>query len=71
MTTPRIVSDPNILSGKPRLAGTRISVEQILEDLAGGLNAAQVAALYDGLTAADVQAAVAYAIGTVRKTVLT
>ncbi len=33
MTTPRIVSDPKILFGKPVIAGTRISVELILEEL--------------------------------------
>lgn len=27
----RIVSDPEILGGKPRIKGTRISVEMILE----------------------------------------
>ena len=32
----QIVSDPNIMMGKPVIAGTRITVEHILEQLAGG-----------------------------------
>ena len=32
----RIVADPETLAGKPRLEGTRISVEFLLEVLAGG-----------------------------------
>ena len=32
----RIVADPDTLAGKPRLEGTRISVEFLLEVLAGG-----------------------------------
>ena len=32
----RIVQDPEILGGKPAIAGTRISVELILEKLAAG-----------------------------------
>ncbi len=31
-----IISDPNIMMGKPVVAGTRISVELILEKLANG-----------------------------------
>lgn len=33
---PNIVSDPEILNGKPCIAGTRISVELIMEWLATG-----------------------------------
>ena len=31
-----ITSDPNVLFGKPAIKGTRISVELILDELAGG-----------------------------------
>ncbi len=31
-----ITSDPNVLFGKPAIRGTRIAVEQILDELAGG-----------------------------------
>ncbi len=36
METPQIVSDPRILMGKPCVAGTRISVELILEKFGAG-----------------------------------
>ena len=31
-----ITSDPNVLFGKPAIKGTRISIELILDELAGG-----------------------------------
>jgi uncharacterized protein (DUF433 family) len=34
MAQSRIITDPKIMSGKPTLAGTRITVEPILEKLA-------------------------------------
>ena len=35
-TAKRIVSDPNVMMGKPVVSGTRITVELILEKLAAG-----------------------------------
>jgi uncharacterized protein (DUF433 family) len=34
MPAPLIVSDPNVMMGKPVVAGTRMTVELILEELA-------------------------------------
>lgn len=61
MTHTRITRDPRIMLGKPCIAGTRIPVEAILEDLADGMSAAQVVGAYDGLTEEDVRAALEYA----------
>ena len=36
MAEARIVSDPRVMMGKPCIAGTRITVELILEELAAG-----------------------------------
>ncbi len=36
MNNKLIVSDPDIMMGKPTVAGTRITVEQILEKMASG-----------------------------------
>ena len=36
MPLPLIVSDPKVMMGKPVIAGTRITVELLLEKLAAG-----------------------------------
>jgi len=57
----RVVSDPKVLGGEPRIRGTRIHVAVILDSLAEGLTPAQIVDHYPPLTEADVRAAVAYA----------
>ena len=52
----RIVSDPAVLAGKPVVAGTRISVELVLEQLAAGLSIAEIVEQYPHLKRADVLA---------------
>lgn len=42
MTDQVIVSDPKVMMGKPVVAGTRITVEYILEKLAAGETMEQV-----------------------------
>jgi uncharacterized protein (DUF433 family) len=62
----RIVSTADTLSGKPRIAGTRISVEMVLEDLRSGMTVGDILECYEHLTEEDVHAAIAYAIDAVR-----
>ena len=59
MTTDRqlIQSNPKIMMGKPVVAGTRITVELILEKLAAGESIEQVLDEYPSLTAESVYAA--------------
>lgn len=57
----RIVVDPRILTGKPVVRGTRISVELVVELLAAGWDHAQILASYPHLVEEDVRACVAYA----------
>lgn len=57
----RIVSDPEILGGKPCIRGTRISVELILGWLAAGWTFEQVIDAYPHITRDDVLAALAFA----------
>lgn len=57
----KIVSSPQILAGKPRIAGTRISVEFLLELLSSGMDIGEILKEYPHLTRKDIQAAVAYA----------
>ena len=59
----RIVTDPDILGGKPVVRGTRISVEFILELVASGGAVADLVTADPFLTPADVRHAVLFAAG--------
>lgn len=56
-----ITGDPKVLSGKPVIKGTRLSVEFILERLAMGWTEKDVLENYPRLTREDIQAIYAYA----------
>jgi uncharacterized protein (DUF433 family) len=56
----RIVSDPEILSGKPVIRGTRLAVEFILDLLAAGQPESDILSNYPGLTHEDILACIAY-----------
>lgn len=62
--------DPRILSGKPVIAGTRISVELILEQLAAGETIEQLLDAHPQLTRAGIQAALAFAARALRADVI-
>ncbi len=57
----RIVIDPNILTGKPVIKGTRLAVEFIVDLLAQGWTEEQVVKNYPGVTTEDIRACLAYA----------
>jgi uncharacterized protein (DUF433 family) len=57
----RITLNPEILAGKPVIAGTRLSVEFILNLLAHGSNMQEILAEYPRLTSDDVRACFLYA----------
>lgn len=57
----RIVSNPAILSGKPHIRGTRLSVEFLLELVASGASRDDILQAYPHLTAEDVEQAALYA----------
>ncbi|HUG23577.1 DUF433 domain-containing protein [Piscinibacter sp.] len=56
----RIVTDPDTLFGKPRIAGTRISVDFVLDLLASGWTEAQILDNYPHLKLDDLQAVFAF-----------
>lgn len=58
--TKRIVSDPDIMLGKPIIKGTRITVELILRKLSEGMTIDEFLEAYPHLTREDVLAAVSY-----------
>ncbi len=56
----RIVSDPDILVGKPTIKGTRISVELLLDRLADGWSTEDILTSYPHISRDDILAALAF-----------
>ncbi len=63
----RIVVDQKILSGKPIIKGTRISVEFILEMLSSGMSIDEILLEYPHLKKEDVLAALIYATSLLKR----
>ena len=57
----RIEINPEVMLGKPVIAGTRIPVEQVLRKLAAEMSVEAVRRDYPRLTREDIQAALAFA----------
>lgn len=66
----RIVSDPHVMMGKPVIAGTRITVESILERLGAGESEAQIMAALPRLQHVDILAALEFAAQALRADVV-
>lgn len=56
----RIISDPEILGGKPVVEGTRLSIEHILGLLAHNMTPAEIIAAYPELTEKSIQTVLRY-----------
>jgi len=63
----RIVIDPAVRSGKPCIKGTRITVYDILEYLAGGMSEDDILRDFPTLSREDVRAALEFAAARERK----
>jgi len=59
--------NPAIRTGKPCIKGTRITVYDVLEYLAGGMTEDQILADFPDLTREDVRAALAFAAARERR----
>lgn len=57
----RITINPDVMVGKPTIRGMRITVEQILNGLAGGLTAKELLDDYPDLEEEDIKVALLYA----------
>ena len=57
----RIVTDPEILGGKPTISGTRLSVAYILGLLSHGATEQEILDEYNGLTHEDIAACLEFA----------
>ena len=64
----RIVVDPEVRSGKPRIKGTRITVYDVLEYLAGGMTEDQLLSDFPDLSREDIRACLAFAAVRERRT---
>lgn len=56
-----VESNPKVMKGKPVIAGTRITVESLLEKLAAGETEEQLLKAYPRLTHGAIAAALAFA----------
>jgi uncharacterized protein (DUF433 family) len=63
----RIIITPGVRSGKPCIKGTRITVYDILEYLAGGMTEDQILADFPSLTRDDIRAALGFAAARERR----
>lgn len=65
-----ILSDPEVMMGKPVIAGTRITVEIILEKLSAGETVEQILEAHPRLTREGIRAALAFAAQALRADVV-
>lgn len=57
----RITSDPKVMVGKPVIRGTRITVEHVLSELAGGVTVDELLGDFPYIQREDIYAALAFA----------
>lgn len=65
-----VQSNPTIMMGKPVIAGTRITVEAILNRLAAGETSEQILQAHPRLTLEAIQAALAFAAAALRADII-
>ena len=70
MAQARIISDPAVMMGKPVIAGTRITVELILEKLAARETIDEILLDFPHITADGIYAALAFAAEALRADVI-
>ena len=66
----RIAVDPKVAHGRACIAGTRIMVSVVLDNLAAGLSEAEIIASYPGLTEDDIHASISYASELARERII-
>ena len=70
MNEPMIISNAGVMLGKPVVAGTRITVELILEKLGAGETVDELLLDYPQLTREDILAAIAYGAEAARERII-
>ncbi len=66
----KIISDPQVMMGKPIVAGTRITVELILEELSHGKSIDQLMDAYPTLNKEGILAALDYAVKVLKSDII-
>jgi len=66
----RVTSNPNVMMGKPVIAGTRVTVENILDRLAAGESIEQLCEALPHIEQDDVHAALEFAAEALRADVV-
>ena len=66
MPSASVVSDPKVMMGKPVIAGTRITIESLLEKLSAGEPVEQILRAYPHLPEGSISVALAYAAAVIR-----
>ena len=66
----RITSDPNVCHGRACIAGTRVMVSVVLDNLAAGRSPDEVVADYRSVRLEDVHATIAYAAELARERIV-
>lgn len=64
----RITLNPAVMTGKPVIKGTRLTVEYILNLLAHGATDEEIMAEYDGLAHEDIRACLLFATRSLEET---
>ena len=64
----RITLDPNVMTGKPVIRGTRLTVQYVLGLLAHGASVEEILAEYKGLNREDIQACLQFATESLENT---
>lgn len=62
-----VMIDPAVRSGKPCIRGTRITVYDVLEYLAGGMTGEEIIQEFPELTSDDIQAVLQFAAARERR----
>ncbi|HEX7315904.1 MAG TPA: DUF433 domain-containing protein [Pyrinomonadaceae bacterium] len=58
----RIILNPKVMTGKPVIKGTRLTVEYVLNLLAHGATPEEILGEYEGLTPEDIRACFLFAV---------
>ncbi len=63
----RIISNPDIMLGKPSIKGTRITVELVLRKIGEGMTFEEVLIAYPAITKEDILASISYSADVIGK----